>query len=79
MILFIFLSWCDQIIRHFREFGSENIPKVYSFDASVFEQEELNILDLVWSVYGKYDAKYLERLTHYEKPWVNASVDKNED
>ncbi len=29
-------------------------------------------LDLVWSVYGKYDAKYLERLTHAEKPWVNA-------
>ena len=35
-------------------------------------QEELNILDMVWSVYGKYDAKYLERLTHAERPWVNA-------
>ncbi len=57
---------------HYREFGSANLPKVYSFDASVFEQEELNILDLVWSVYGKYDAKYLERLTHAERPWVNA-------
>jgi len=57
---------------HYREYGSANIPKVYSFDACVFEQEELNILDMIWSVYGKYDAKYLERLTHAEKPWVNA-------
>jgi len=65
---------------HFKEYGSSNIPKVYSFDSSVFDQEEINILDLVWSVYGKYDAKYLERLTHTEKPWIIArqGIDQNE-
>ena len=57
---------------HFKEFGSANIPKVYSFDPSVFNTEELYILDIVWSVYGKYDAKYLERLTHIEDPWIGA-------
>lgn len=57
---------------HFKELGSSNIPKVYSFDSSIFDQEEINILDLVWFVYGKYDAKYLERLTHMEKPWIIA-------
>lgn len=35
---------------------------------------------MVWSVYGKYDAKYLETLTHIEKPWLNAraGIDQNE-
>jgi len=65
---------------HFKEYGSSNIQMVYSLDSSVFEQEEINILDLVWSVYGKYDAKYLERLTHTEKPWIIArqGMDRNE-
>lgn len=65
---------------HFKEYGSANILKVYSFDSSVFEQEETKILDLVWSVYGKYDAKYLERLTHSEKPWIMArrGIDQKE-
>lgn len=57
---------------HFKEYGSANIPKVFSFDSSVFENEEITVLDLVWSVYGKYDAKYLERLTHIEKSWLDA-------
>ncbi|WP_042332764.1 Panacea domain-containing protein [Desulfosporosinus orientis] len=64
---------------HFKEYGSGNIPKVSSFDSSVFEKEEITVLDLVWSVYGKYDAKYLERLTHIEKPWLDAREGKNQD
>ncbi|WP_088228975.1 type II toxin-antitoxin system antitoxin SocA domain-containing protein [Desulfosporosinus sp. FKB] len=65
---------------YFKEYGSSNIPKVSSFDPGVFEKDELTVLDLVWSVYGKYDAKYLERLTHIEKPWVDArtGIDQNE-
>ena len=29
-------------------------------------------LDNVWKVYGKYEARYLETLTHSELPWQNA-------
>jgi len=29
-------------------------------------------LDEVWKVYGKYDAEYLEELTHNEYPWQKA-------
>ena len=32
----------------------------------------MDILDEVWRVYGKYDADYLESLTHNEKPWQEA-------
>ena len=27
---------------------------------------------MVNSVYGKYDAKFLERMSHAEKPWIDA-------
>jgi uncharacterized phage-associated protein len=30
------------------------------------------LLDEVWRVYGKYDADYLEGLTHSERPWLDA-------
>lgn len=65
---------------HFKEYGSANISKVSSLDSSLLEKGEINVLDLVWSVYGKYDAKYLERLTHIEKPWLDArkGIDQNE-
>ena len=29
-------------------------------------------LNQVWAVYGKYDAAYLELLTHSEEPWQKA-------
>ncbi|MFP3340280.1 DUF4065 domain-containing protein, partial [Micrococcus sp. SIMBA_131] len=29
-------------------------------------------LDSVWTVYGSYDGKFLEELTHTEDPWLNA-------
>jgi hypothetical protein len=39
----------------------------------------LQILELVWEVYGKYGAKFLERLTHLEDPWRLARKGLNED
>ncbi|MFA6095252.1 MAG: type II toxin-antitoxin system antitoxin SocA domain-containing protein [Candidatus Paceibacterota bacterium] len=33
---------------------------------------DLTLLDLVWKVYGKRDAAYLEALTHSEDPWIQA-------
>jgi len=30
------------------------------------------IINAVWGVYGKYDADYLEVLTHSERPWQDA-------
>ena len=37
-----------------------------------FNEDELILLNDVWEVYGDYDAKYLERLTHQELPWIEA-------
>lgn len=37
-----------------------------------FSKTELQVLEDVWSVYGKYDGDYLELLTHSEQPWIDA-------
>ena len=37
-----------------------------------FTDEQLDVMNQVWEVYGKYDAKYLEELTHKELPWIEA-------
>lgn len=44
----------------------------YSFD---FSKKIKDLLDNIWSVYGKYDAGYLEALTHSELPWQEARKD----
>ncbi|SEN52910.1 Panacea domain-containing protein [Lihuaxuella thermophila] len=45
------------------------IPEYPEYDLSPGQME---FLDDIWNVYGIYDAKYLERLTHQEDPWLNA-------
>jgi uncharacterized phage-associated protein len=54
--------------------------KKYGFSPIEFKKKclipkdlpEKDILDEVWRVYGKYDADYLELLSHQEKPWIEA-------
>jgi len=47
-------------------------------DPTVVPTEELDFgdnketLNEIWRVYGKYDANYLEMLTHNEEPWKEA-------
>jgi len=39
---------------------------------SLYSDEDKDLLNQVWKVYGKYDADYLEYLTHQELPWQKA-------
>ena len=44
-----------------------------------FDKKRLAVLNEVWAVYGKYDADYLEVLTHNEEPWIVARQNVEED
>lgn len=37
----------------------------------VFNEEQIETLEIVWEAYGKYSGDYLEQLTHEEDPWIN--------
>jgi uncharacterized phage-associated protein len=59
------------LYRKFKKFGFKPVESQNSnFDPLIFPNPE--ILNEVWRVYGKYDANYLEILTHQEDPWINA-------
>ncbi len=58
--------------------------KNFEFNPIVFETENVkfnfnkrqsDLLNSVWKVYGKYNAEYLEALTHSELPWQEARKD----
>jgi len=62
-----------EVYIKYKSFGSEpikiDIDETTVKDISV---ERKKVLDEVWSVYGKFDGAYLERLSHSEGPWQEA-------
>lgn len=61
------------VYRAYKNNGFGNISSaVNEEEFSNFTSSERKILDAVWSVYGKYDADYLEELSHSEDPWKKA-------
>jgi uncharacterized phage-associated protein len=64
---------------HFKDYSYNPIPKSVLPNENVFSDEEKNVLDIVWDVYSKFDAKHLEKISHNEKPWNAARGDCKED
>lgn len=63
------------VYRKFSEFGWQDLASritVSENDVSGISSDEQELLDKIWEVYGKYDANYLEMLTHSEDPWQEA-------
>ncbi len=57
--------------KKYKKFGFEKIDVDIPDDFS-FSEKTKELLDVVWDKYGGFDARYLERLTHYERPWQDA-------
>ena len=58
------------IYGQYKDYFMNNIAeKVTRADFSLLSRTEKGLLDLIWNVYGKYPADYLEVLTHTEDPW----------
>ncbi|WP_258832406.1 Panacea domain-containing protein [Peribacillus frigoritolerans] len=64
---------CPSLYRMYKHFGYGTIPipdSVLPVDQNVQE-----VLDIVWNMYGSFDGRYLEELTHQEVPWIMARGD----
>jgi uncharacterized phage-associated protein len=57
----------------YADYGFESIP--IPDEHVELDMETLEVLNEVMRVYGKYDAKYLEKLTHQESPWQIVRAD----
>ncbi|MDP3697934.1 MAG: DUF4065 domain-containing protein [Candidatus Taylorbacteria bacterium] len=61
------------VYLEFKKFGFNDIKmKVNENDLESLSEKDKKVLDEVWRVYGKFDADYLELLTHNETPWQEA-------
>ena len=59
-----------EVYLQYKDFGATPILKKISEEMiKGIPLETRAFIDQVWSVYAKYDAPYLEHLTHSEGPW----------
>jgi len=56
------------VYDRYKIFGFNYIDEDIS-DKEVNKLSSNKLLDSIWTTYGKYDAQYLEELTHSEEPW----------
>ena len=60
-----------KVYNKYKRYGFNPIKEVINW-SSLNSLPKKQLLDEIWRVYGKYDADYLEQLTHNEDPWQNA-------
>lgn len=67
----------NDVYQTFKGFGHN--PIVWKLkDKEVEKTPGQDLLNDVWSAYGKFDAEYLEVLTHNELPWQEARENLDE-
>lgn len=81
---------CPVLYEKYKGYGMSPIIPREEFDNKKFSREQKNILEYVQNEYGIYDGKFLEYVTHQEKPWqlarkgyspeerCNVIIDENE-
>lgn len=66
---------CPQLYSYYADYGWSLIPQTeYVASESSLSSKEIEVIDAVWDVYGKYSADELEYLTHHEEPWQKQRV-----
>ncbi len=61
-----------KIYGKYKKFGYEKIEETVKRNDIKITDKYLKLLEEIWRIYGKYDADYLEELTHCEEPWQKA-------
>jgi len=62
-----------KIYNKYRFFKYENIPTCIDYDVSdILNDEKKDFLDVIIKCFGYYNGKALEKMSHYETPWLNA-------
>lgn len=62
-----------RIYEKYKMFKSDDIPIYVDYDISdILDDEKRELLDVIIKCFGYYNGKALEKMTHYETPWINA-------
>ncbi|MEY4768618.1 MAG: hypothetical protein RL637_1257 [Pseudomonadota bacterium] len=60
---------CPSIYREYKSYGSAPIPVNSDIELTMFSDEQLELLEEVYDVFGQFSAWKLRNMTHEETPW----------
>lgn len=60
------------VYRHYKAYGSANIPAVFDEKVCPFNREERKLADEIIGECAKYSASTLVEVTHNQSPWKKA-------
>lgn len=62
-----------KIYNKYKAYKSGNIQNYIDYDISdILDDEKRELLDIIIKSFGYYSGKALEKMSHYETPWINA-------
>lgn len=57
------------LYRRFKQHGNSALPVPEQLDLAKYTEDEIELLDEVYKVYGQFSAWKLRNMTHEETPW----------
>lgn len=71
--------YCN-IYYKYKMFSANNIEQFIDYNIDeILDEDKKNLLDVVIKCFGFYNGKALEKMTHYEQPWLEARRGKTID
>lgn len=61
-----------ELYHVYKEYKNQAIPKPKKLDFSIYDEETIEFLNEIYSVFGQYSAWVLRNITHAGKPWKDA-------
>lgn len=65
-----------EIYRQYQQYSRNPLPDTVNFNPEIIEPEDRELIDEVYSVYGKYTGTVLANFTHQETPWKNTEINE---
>lgn len=66
----------ESVYHQYKDFGANGIDFTEDFDFSQFTDEENDLLQEVYNMFGQYSAWKLRNMTHEETPWKETPRNK---
>jgi uncharacterized phage-associated protein len=60
----------ESLYHEYRGYGSNRIPPPENFNIDIFTEQQRELLNEVYEVYGQFSAWKLRNMTHSERPWI---------
>jgi uncharacterized phage-associated protein len=68
----------EDIYHTYKHYGKSPINEYECDPCTQFNEEQLELLNEVWDVFGQFSAWKLRDMTHHEKPWLDHEADASE-